>query len=194
MNNDYNEPFDPNYDPYEISPEQEYEENVFENFDARRYGRRRGGTDSNTQPMSTEPIPTPRRGRASPPSFPQDPNADAPQYPEPNPAPGAPGGDFDTFNPDAYLQQRYRTRGGYVDPNQAVPLQGFEAPIPDTRERPGGQAALARSRTLRTEWDIMRDGEPLVRLGVVAFFILVGGLLSLCWISNIVMLFWYTRR
>lgn len=188
MNNDPYDPDSPNYDPYEIGEETEYEENAFNTFNADALVNRRDR-------QNTEPIPQPRRQRPSSPPFPQNPNAQPPQYADPNAQPGIPAGDFSNFNPDAYLQQRYENRGGLVDPNKAAPLEGFEAPLPNADAQSGrSQARLARSRMLRSNYDIMRDGEPLIQVGVLLFFGIVGLLLSVCWLSNITLLFWYARR
>jgi hypothetical protein len=102
---------------------------------------------------------------------------------------------FASFSPDAYLQQRHEGASGFVNPDSAVPLQGFETQLP-AHQPQGSSARLARSRSLaeRRDFSIMRDSEPLVRIGTVLFFLVVGTLVSVCWISNAVLLLWYLRR
>jgi hypothetical protein len=187
-----NDPNDPNFDPYEIGEGTEYEENAFNTFNTDAYLSRRTRREDTTR---SEPIPQPKRPRPAPPPFPQNPNAQAPQYPDPQGQPGVPGGDFANFNPDAYLQQRGQVRGGAVNPNEAAPLQGFESPIPtNTPSSSRAYSRTARARSLRSDYDILRDGEPVIRVGVILFFLIVGSLLSVCWIANITLLFWYARR
>lgn len=164
-------------DPYELDDDDGLSDE-FTQFDANNYVRRRDQPIVSGRRIEVDPAPPP------------NPNA-RPAQPTPPPVVG---GAFDNFNPDTYLQRRGQERAGLVDPDQPVPLEGFDLQVGKGERHTGTYSQVARNRTTRNDYDIMRDGKPIARLGTIAFFLVFGFLVSACWISNVVLLVWYARR
>jgi len=163
---------DPNRDPYEIDDET-YQQ-TFGHFNPDEYLSRR---PARAKPDENPTIAQPPR--------------QAPQ----------PAGDFPDFNADNYLQgrglQAPQQDLPQVDPDQPVPLQGFDTLPPVAQQSryvtSGSAARIARAQTLRTN-DRLLQTTPTTRILILVVFGIGGVLLGSCCMLNLLLLVWYTRR
>jgi hypothetical protein len=187
MNNPYDR------DPYELDDDDmNQEESVFGGFNADQYIqdriRNRGGLPPAPQPPVSDEYETPRTPRT------RQPNIAPPRFPQ-----------------QGYVAPDPNAAPRYVDPNQPVPLQGFDLPTPiaasDSQRRAAdavyspGRARRAASQSARSSTlnslssaELRDDFDPVQRLGVTIFLIVMSIAALACVGSNAILFWWYIRR